>query len=79
LTEPGKVVVKESVTLVGLLNYPAMIPADASNFYGNNLISFLGLITENQSGKLSLNFNLEDDIVAASMVTHQGEVRLKKR
>jgi NAD(P) transhydrogenase subunit alpha len=78
LTEAGKVVVKHGVKLIGLMNYPAMVPADSSNFYGNNLISLLGLIAENRDGKISLNLNLEDDIIAASLVTHQGTVRLKK-
>jgi NAD(P) transhydrogenase subunit alpha len=77
LTEVDKVVVKHGVTLVGLMNYPSMMAADSSAFYGNNLISLLGLMAEDKAGKVSLNINLEDDIIAASLATHSGEVRLK--
>ncbi|MGZ3698514.1 MAG: Re/Si-specific NAD(P)(+) transhydrogenase subunit alpha [Bdellovibrionota bacterium] len=72
LTEADRVVVKHGVTLVGHTNYPGMMPADASSFYGSNLISLLGLLPD---GKLDLN----DDIIAAALVTHQGEVRWKKK
>jgi len=78
LSEADRVVVKHGVTLVGFMNYPSMMAADSSAFYGNNLISLLGLVTENKDGKLKLNINLEDDIVAAALVTHLGDIRLKQ-
>jgi NAD(P) transhydrogenase subunit alpha len=78
LSEADRVVVKHGVTLVGLTNYPSMVPADSSSFYGQNLIALLNLLVENNSGKLSLNLNLEDDIIAAALVTHRGDIRLKK-
>ena len=78
LSEADKVVVKHGVTLVGLMDYPSRVPADASAFYGQNLSAILGLLTLDKSGKLELNINLEDDIIAAAMVTHQGDIRTKK-
>lgn len=74
LSEANKVVIKHGVILVGLTNYPALVPADSSNFYGNNLISLLGILVESKDGKLALNLNLEDDIIASVLVTHKGDL-----
>lgn len=71
LTEADKVVVKHGVTLVGWTNYPSMMAGDASHFYAHNLISLLGIMVEKDQVKI----NLEDDIIAASMLVHQGELR----
>jgi NAD(P) transhydrogenase subunit alpha len=78
LTEADKVVVKHGVTLVGLTNYPSLMPADASNFYAQNIIALLALVTDTQSDQPQLKINLEDDIVAASLMTHQGNLRLNR-
>mgnify|MGYP000063552739 CR=1 FL=1 len=78
LSEAGKVVQKFGVSLVGLTNYPSLMPADSSNFYAQNLISLLGILVESKDGQLSMNLNLEDDIIAAALVTQNGSVRGKK-
>jgi NAD(P) transhydrogenase subunit alpha len=78
LSEANKVVVKHNVTLVGFTNYPGMVPADSSSFYGHNIIALLGLVTENKENKVSLNLNLQDDIIAASLMTFNGDIRTKK-
>jgi NAD(P) transhydrogenase subunit alpha len=74
LTEPDKVVVKHGVTLIGHTNFPAMVAADASALYARNLLDFLKLIADKE-GRLSIN--MEDEIVAACLMTRGGEV-LKK-
>jgi len=78
LTEANKVVKKHGVTLVGHTNLPALMPSDASNFYANNLIHLLGLVLEQKDGKPHININLDDDIIAASLVTYEGNVRFKR-
>lgn len=75
LSEADKIVTKEGVVLVGLTNFPSLMPADASHFFGNNLLNLLSLILETKDGQASIKWNLEDDIVAASLVTHEGKVR----
>jgi NAD(P) transhydrogenase subunit alpha len=77
LSEPNQVVVKHGVKIVGLVNYPSMVPTDSSHFYANNLVSLMKLLVEDQSGKPIIRYNLEDDIIHAALVTHQGQVRLK--
>ena len=78
LSEANKVVVKHGVTLVGYTNFPGMVPTDSSNFYAHNLIALLDLLVEKKEGKQNLNLNLQDDIIAASLITHQGDVRGRK-
>ena len=71
LTENGKAVLKEGVTIVGNSHYPSDMPIDASRMYGNNLINFLKLIID-EEGNLNLNF--EDDIVKGTCMVHNKEV-----
>jgi NAD(P) transhydrogenase subunit alpha len=74
LTEAGRTVVKHGVTLVGETNLPALVAADASALYARNVLDFLKLILPKDGG---LKLDLEDDIVAACLMTHNGEVRRK--
>ena len=74
LTEPGRTVVKHGVTLVGETNIPALVAADASALYARNVLDFLKLVID-KDGKLAVD--LEDDIVAACLMTHNGEVKRK--
>ena len=75
LTEADKVVVKHGVTLVGHTNYPAMVAADASTFFGRNLSNLLKILVID--GKL--NLNLEDDIIAAALLLHEGQNRADQK
>jgi NAD(P) transhydrogenase subunit alpha len=72
LTVPDQVVSVHGVTLIGHTNLPAMVAADASALYARNVLDFLKLIVTKE-GQLQLN--LDDDIVAACLVTHAGELR----
>ena len=74
LTEAGRTVVKHGVTLVGETNLPALVAADASSLYARNVLDFLKLIITKEG---ALNVDLNDDIVAACLMTHNGEVKRK--
>ena len=78
LSEVDKVVVKHSLTLVGVTNFPALVPSDASNFYARNLINLLFLIIK-PGEPPTLNMDLQDEIVAASLATQSGTVRFKRK
>jgi NAD(P) transhydrogenase subunit alpha len=71
LTEPGRTVARHGVVIVGETNLPALVAADASALYARNVLDFLKLILP-KDGELKID--LEDDIVAACLVTHNGEV-----
>jgi H+-translocating NAD(P) transhydrogenase subunit alpha len=74
LTEPGKTVVKHGVTLIGETNVPALVAADASALYARNLLDFLKLIITKEG---ELKIDMDDDIVAACLMTQGGEVKRK--
>ncbi len=75
LSEADKTVIKHGVTLVGETNLPALVAADSSSLYARNVLDFLKLILTKEGG---LNIDMEDDIVAACLMTHQGEVKRKQ-
>jgi NAD/NADP transhydrogenase alpha subunit len=70
LTEADQVVVKHGVTLVGLSNLAALVPADASALYARNLLDFLKLTLTAEG----FTVNLEDDIVAACLMCRDGQI-----
>ena len=70
LTEPGQIVVKHSVTLVGTLNLPASVPIHASQLFAKNLLAFLNYMSAQMKNN---ELDLADDIVKGTLVTHQGE------
>lgn len=74
LTEAGKTVVKHGVTLVGETNLAALVAADASALYARNVLDFLKLVL-NKEGQFHVD--MEDDIVAACLMTQGGEVKRK--
>ena len=74
LSEADKTVVKHGVTLIGETNLPALVAADASSLYARNVLDFLKLILPKDSG---LKVDMEDDIVAACLMTQGGEVKRK--
>ena len=74
LSEADKTVVKHGVTIVGDTNLPALVAADASALYARNVLDFLKLII-NKEG--ALHVDMEDDIVAACLMSQGGEVKRK--
>lgn len=74
LTEAGKTVVKHGVTLVGETNLPALVAADASSLYARNVLDFLKLLITKEG---EFKVDMEDDIVAACLMTQGGDVKRK--
>ena len=74
LTEAGKTVVKHGVTLVGETNLPALVAADASSLYARNVLDFLKLVITKEG---EFKADMEDDIVAACLMTQGGDVKRK--
>jgi NAD(P) transhydrogenase subunit alpha len=80
LTEAGKTVQKHGVFIIGETNIPALVAADSSSLYARNVLDFLKLIAPPAAKgepPASLKVDLEDDIVAACLMTQGGEVRRK--
>ncbi|MGE0099905.1 MAG: NAD(P) transhydrogenase subunit alpha [Hydrogenophaga sp.] len=75
LTEADRTVVKHGVTLVGETNLAAMVGADASALYARNVLDFLKLVLPKDA--TAVQVPMDDDIVAACLMTQNGEVKRK--
>jgi len=69
-SEAGRVVVRNGVRIVGLLNLPGMLAADASALYARNLLNFFNLLVDSKTG--TLTFDRNDEIVAGALVCIDG-------
>jgi proton-translocating NAD(P)+ transhydrogenase subunit alpha len=67
LTEPGAIVERNGVTLVGLLNLPSTMPLHASQLYARNVSALLQHLAP--EGTLALDW--DDEITAGACVTRQ--------
>jgi NAD(P) transhydrogenase subunit alpha len=70
LTEPGEIVERENVTIVGLLNLPSTMPDAASRLYARNVHALLAHLAPD--GELKLDW--EDEITSGACVTRREEV-----
>jgi H+-translocating NAD(P) transhydrogenase subunit alpha len=71
LTVVDEAVMKHDVHIVGYTNLASMVAADASALYARNLLDFLKLIITKEG---TLNIDLADDIVAATLQCRDGQV-----
>ncbi|HEY3921785.1 MAG TPA: Re/Si-specific NAD(P)(+) transhydrogenase subunit alpha [Gaiellaceae bacterium] len=67
LTEPGEVVQRGGVTIVGTLNLPSTMPTHASQLYARNVSALLEHLAP--GGELALDWN--DEITAGTCVTRK--------
>lgn len=72
LTQAGKTISEHGVTIIGPRNLPARVPFHASQMFAKNLQSFLSLVVA-KDGTLVKDYS--DEILAASLLVHAGEVR----
>jgi NAD(P) transhydrogenase subunit alpha len=71
LSEPGQVVVKEGVTIVGKLEVPSLLPINATDMYAKNVLNLVGDMCDKEKG---FHYDFEDEVVTGSVVCHQGEI-----
>jgi len=72
LTEADQVVCKHGVFIIGHTNLPALVAADSSSLYARNVLDFLKLVLPADAP--SVQIPPDDDIVAACLVAHEGQV-----
>jgi len=70
LTQPGKTIHANGVTIIGALNLPATIPVHASQMYARNVANLFAAIFP--KGATTPNF--EDEVVRGCCITHSGEI-----
>jgi len=71
LTEPGTVVERHGVHIIGYADLPSRLAPTASQLYGNNLAAFLADL----GGAEKFQLNLEDEVVRGALVLYKGVLR----
>ena len=71
LTEPGEVVVRNGVSIIGYTDLPSRLATQSSQLYGTNLRHLLTDMTPEKDGNLVLD--LEDEVVRGATVCTGGE------
>ena len=74
LTKADEEIVVHGVTILGPTNLPATVPFHASQMYAKNLTTFL----LNMSKEGQVEMKMEDEIVADTLVTRDGNVVLAR-
>ncbi len=80
LTVADQTVTRHGVVIVGETNLAALVAADASSLYARNVLDFLKLVlppAAKGEPASAFRIDLEDDIVAACLMAHQGAVTRK--
>jgi NAD(P) transhydrogenase subunit alpha len=70
-SEPGKVVEKNGVKIIGHLNVPSRIAVDTTALYAKNLLNFLTPLLDKDKG---LAINWDDEIVKGTALTRDGTI-----
>lgn len=71
LTQHGKVITENGITIIGPDNIASTLAHHASQMFGNNLENFLNLILDDGGG-YTLDF--DDEIIQQAVVTRGGEI-----
>jgi len=72
LCEPGEVVIRHGVTIIGELDLPSRLPTQSSQLYGTNLRHLLTDLTPNKDGRIIVN--MEDEVIRGTTVIKDGEI-----
>ena len=70
-TVANQKIYKDGVTIIGYIDHPSRVPVHASQLFTKNISTFL----LNMAKEGEINLNLEDEIVAATLVTDGGEIK----
>lgn len=74
LTQAGKAIKHNGVTIIGYTDLPSRLPTQSSTLYSNNVTKFLLSITPPAGEpKNAFAVNLEDEVVRRSIITHKGD------
>jgi NAD(P) transhydrogenase subunit alpha len=72
LTQTGKVIHHQGVTIIGVENVPSKLAFNAAALYSKNIVNFLdNLIKKTPEGFV---FQWQDDLVKATLLTHEGQL-----
>ena len=72
VTEPGKVVVKHGVTIIGYTDLPSRLATQSSQLYGTNLRHLLSDMCKEKDGRIVVD--MEDEVIRGTTVIKEGEI-----
>ena len=72
LTEPGQVVVKHGVTIIGYTDLPSRLSKQSSTLYATNLLRLGEELCKTKDGVL--NVNMEDEVIRGTTVIKDGTI-----
>jgi len=72
LTEPGKVVVKHGVTIVGYTDLTSRLAKQSSTLYATNLFRLTEELCKTKDGVI--NVNMDDEVIRGTTVIKEGNV-----
>lgn len=72
LSEPGKIIEKWGVTIIGILNVPSTIPIHASQLYSKNVYTFLKYILPQLQ---TTQLDMTDEIIKGTLMSDHGEIK----
>ncbi|MGM0602434.1 MAG: NAD(P) transhydrogenase subunit alpha [Bacillota bacterium] len=81
ITEPGEIVEKHGVTIIGTKNIPGMLPKSSTWMFSKNIYKFISYIIENAE----IDINSDDEIISSTLVTdgkkvvHKGALEAMKK
>jgi NAD(P) transhydrogenase subunit alpha len=70
LTQPGSVVERHGVHIIGYIDLPSRLAPTASVLYGNNLAYLL----DDLGGAANFHIDLDDEVVRNSLIVHNGAI-----
>jgi NAD(P) transhydrogenase subunit alpha len=70
-TVAGHKVYLDGITIIGYTDHPSRVPVHASQLLTKNITTFL----LNMASEGQLNIDMEDDIIAATLITEAGEIK----
>jgi NAD(P) transhydrogenase subunit alpha len=70
LTENGKTVTVNDITIIGKSDFPSEMPADASKMFGANVVNLLKTIIDKSGNPV---MNMKDDVISCTTAVHNKE------
>jgi NAD(P) transhydrogenase len=71
VTQPGKLIVHNHVTIIGYTDFPSRLPTQSSSLYSNNITKFLLSLAPKDN---AFGIDMEDEVTRGAIVTYNGQV-----
>ncbi len=72
LTEPGQVVVRHGVTIIGYADLPSRLAKQSSTLYATNLLRLTEELCKAKDG--TVNVNMDDEVIRGTTVIKDGKI-----